>query len=110
MKTVNSLREAWEASTKVAARRLDRRQPPERAVVLKSPVMGRRLEEIRLPENCIVVSVQRGRKVIIPHGDTVLTAGDRMVGFATEECASALRDVFRPVVPTDENAGPPTVN
>jgi len=34
MKMVNRVREAWEASTKRAARRLDRRQPPERAVVL----------------------------------------------------------------------------
>ena len=105
-------------------RRLDAQQRAERLklgklggtqfveieIGLKSPVMGRRLEEIRLPENCIVVSVQRGRKVIIPHGDTVLRTGDRMVAFATEECASAFRDVFRPVVPTDENAGPPIQN
>jgi CIC family chloride channel protein len=105
-------------------RRLDAQQRAERLrlgklggtqfveieIGLKSPVMGRKLEEMRLPESCIVVSVQRGRRVIIPHGDTVLSAGDRIVAFTTEECASALRDVFRPIVRTDENAGPPTLN
>jgi CIC family chloride channel protein len=63
---------------------------------LESPVMGRKLREMHLPQGCIVVSVQRGRKVIIPHGDTVLGAGDKVVAFATEECAAHLRSIFEP--------------
>jgi CIC family chloride channel protein len=59
-----------------------------------APVVGRKLVEIRLPQDCTVVSVQRGRKVIIPHGDTVITAGDKVIAFATEECALELREAF----------------
>ncbi len=101
-------------------RRLDAQQRAERLklgklgdtqfleieVGLKSPVLGRKLREMHLPENCIVVSVQRGRKVIIPHGDTVLGAGDKVVAFATEECSAQLRDIFEPAV--EQEANPPS--
>jgi CIC family chloride channel protein len=70
-----------------------------------SPVVGRELQEICLPESCVVVSVRRGRKVIIPHGNTVINAGDKVVAFATEECAPKLRGVFETSV---EDAGVPT--
>jgi Trk K+ transport system NAD-binding subunit len=59
-----------------------------------SPVVGRKLLEMDLPQDCTVVSLQRGRKVIIPHGDTVLAEGDKVIAFAREECAVALRAVF----------------
>lgn len=61
-----------------------------------SPVVERELREICLPEECVVVSVQRGRKVIIPHGDTVISAGDKIVALAADECAVALRRAFEP--------------
>lgn len=72
-----------------------------------SRVVGRQLQEIDLPEACVVVSVRRGRKVIIPHGTTVINGGDKLVAFATEECASALRDVFQGV---PEGPGPAVHN
>jgi CIC family chloride channel protein len=100
-------------------RRLDAQQRAERLklgklggtqfveleIGLKSPVLGRKLREMQLPESCIVVSVQRGRKVIIPHGDTVLGVGDKVVAFATEECAAQLRSIFYPV-PGEETSPP----
>jgi CIC family chloride channel protein len=60
----------------------------------ESPVVGRKLLEMDLPQECTVVSLQRGRQVIIPHGDTVITAGDKVIAFATEECALELREAF----------------
>lgn len=92
-------------------RRLDAQQRAERLklgklggtqfveieVVLNSPAMGEKLGEMRLPEGCTVVSVQRGRKVIIPHGDTVIMVGDKVVAFATEACAPTLRAIFEPL-------------
>jgi CIC family chloride channel protein len=66
----------------------------EMNIGVESPVVGRKLLDMDLPEDCTVVSLQRGRKVIIPHGDTVLAAGDKVVAFATEVCAPALRAVF----------------
>ena len=37
---------------------------------------GRPVSELYLPEGCILVSVTRGEEAIVPHGDTVLAAGD----------------------------------
>lgn len=50
-------------------------------VLLKesSPVLGKSLQEIALPENSLVASILRDGKPIIPRGPTVLTAEDRLV-------------------------------
>jgi CIC family chloride channel protein len=45
----------------------------------KSPCDGKRVKEILWPSNCLLASVRRGRNVIIPHGDTVLRAGNIIV-------------------------------
>jgi CIC family chloride channel protein len=60
----------------------------------ESPVVGRKLLDVDLPQECTVVSLQRGREVIIPHGDTVITAGDKVIAFADDECAAELRAAF----------------
>jgi CIC family chloride channel protein len=100
-------------------RRLDAQQRTERLLLgkiggtefveiqidAKSPVVGRKLEETPLPHECTLVSIRRGRNVVIPHGDTVLGAGDRVVAFATEECAAELQGIFNPA--PDSN-GPPS--
>ncbi len=36
------------------------------------------VRELKLPQECLLVSVRRGRKVWFPHGDTLLQAGDRL--------------------------------
>jgi CIC family chloride channel protein len=70
----------------------------------ESPVVGRKLLDMDLPQDCTVVSLQRGRRVIIPHGDTVLAEGDKVIAFATEECASVLRGVFEGSSDPDEQS------
>ncbi|MEE9591106.1 MAG: chloride channel protein [Thermodesulfobacteriota bacterium] len=42
----------------------------------KSSVIKKRLSEIKLPEDCLIVSLRRGNKLSVPKGDTVLKAGD----------------------------------
>jgi CIC family chloride channel protein len=37
---------------------------------------GRNVAEIGLPHSAVLVSIRRGRDLLIPHGDTVLQAGD----------------------------------
>jgi len=44
-----------------------------------SPLVGRRLRDAALPNDVIVTSIQRGRDVVIPDGDTVLHADDHLV-------------------------------
>lgn len=51
-----------------------------------APVVGQRVSEIVLPEECLIVSVRRGRKLYIAHGDTLLHAGDQVTVFANNTC------------------------
>lgn len=50
-----------------------------------SPAVGKRVKELRVPEDCIIVSVRRNRQILIPHGDTSIEAGDKVVAFAAGE-------------------------
>jgi CIC family chloride channel protein len=56
-----------------------------------SPVVGQRVSEIQLPEECLIVSVRRGRKLHVAHGYTLIQAGDQMMVFAADEYALVVR-------------------
>jgi len=56
-----------------------------------SPVVGQRVTQVRLPEECLIVSARRGRKLKIAHGYTVLQAGDQVTVIADDECAPLVR-------------------
>ena len=54
-----------------------------------------------LPEECVLVSIERNGRVIIPHGDTILQAGDHLVAFTRTQDAGALFQVLHhPDAPT----------
>jgi CIC family chloride channel protein len=53
------------------------------------------LSEIKWPEDSLVASVQRGRRVIIPHGKTRLEAGDRIAIVAREEDEAHIRNLVK---------------
>ncbi len=44
-----------------------------------SPCDGRKVKEVPWPSNCLVASLRSRRNVVIPHGDTVLRAGNILV-------------------------------
>jgi CIC family chloride channel protein len=58
--------------------------------------MGKTVKEIAgsLPQDCILVSIRRNNRVIIPHGDTILQKGDHLVTLASESCAVDARKVL----------------
>ncbi len=56
-----------------------------------SPVVGRRLSDIQLPDDCLIVSVRRGRKLHVAHGYTTLQGGDKVTVFANHDCVSLVR-------------------
>jgi CIC family chloride channel protein len=56
-----------------------------------SPIVGQQVSKIRLPEECLIVSVRRGRKLHIAHGYTVLQADDQVTVLASGECLPAVR-------------------
>ncbi|MBN1536426.1 MAG: chloride channel protein [Anaerolineales bacterium] len=47
-------------------------------------MVGKRLNAIKLPENCVIVSIQRGRRVVVPRGHTQLLAGDRLIALTAD--------------------------
>jgi len=49
-----------------------------------SRVIGRRLEEIKLPEGTLLGAIVRGNEVIIAHHDTVVQADDHVIVFLTD--------------------------
>ncbi len=55
-------------------------------------VVGMRVKEVDLPENCLIVSVLRGKKQQAVHGNTIIQAGDKITVFTNEECSSIVRD------------------
>ncbi len=60
-------------------------------VEVGSPAVGQRIKDMALPEECLIVSVRRDRKLLVAHGHTLLQAGDRVTAFATKECSLALQ-------------------
>jgi len=59
-----------------------------------SPAVGRKLREIGLPEDCVLIGIVRHGHVIFPRGNTVLEAGDGVMAVAPPRNQRALRDVL----------------
>jgi trk system potassium uptake protein TrkA len=49
-----------------------------------SRVVGRRIEEIDLPEGTTIGAIVRGERVIIAHHDTVIEPDDHVILFVTD--------------------------
>lgn len=54
--------------------------------------VGRRVRDIALPQECLIVSVRRGRKLQVAHGYTTLRAGDQVTVFADDQCLPTARE------------------
>jgi len=59
-----------------------------------SPVIGNRISEIKLPEDCLIVSIQRGRKLFIAHGYSVLEEGDQLTVITREDVAQKVMEIL----------------
>ena len=62
----------------------------EIAVEIYSELDDKEIKDIDWPENCLVVSIHRGEKEILPRGDTKIYAGDLLVIMTNEEQASCM--------------------
>ncbi len=69
-------------------RTLEVRIPPN------APAVGRPLSEFHIPEGCLLVAIQRGDRIVIPRGGTVLQDGDVVVAIAPPERAADVRQVL----------------
>lgn len=59
---------------------------------------GKQMKDVSWPRNSLVASLQRGRRVLIPHGDTVLKAGDVLVVVAEGPALEAVQNLATPEV------------
>ncbi len=59
-----------------------------------SPLVGTPLREVHLPAGIIVGAVVRADETIIPRGDTIIQAGDRVVIFAVKEAVKKVEQLF----------------
>ena len=72
---------------------------------LASSLVGRTVAQANWPRDVVVVSIARGDRVIIPRGEVVLEAGDRLTIFTTPAGRQALSDLF--AAPIEEPPGAP---
>ncbi len=49
---------------------------------VESTVINKRIKDIELPKDAVLVSIVRGESVILPKGDTVLEAGDDIIAMS----------------------------
>lgn len=49
---------------------------------VESPVINKKIKDIDLPKDAVLVSIVRGEEVILPKGNTVLKAGDDIIAMA----------------------------
>ncbi|MBU5425053.1 Trk system potassium transporter TrkA [Tissierella pigra] len=59
------------------------------------PIVGKTLEELKLPKGIIIGAIVHGGKVIIPNGKTVINANDRIVVFCLTEDLPTLKMFFK---------------
>ncbi len=60
----------------------------------KAKVVGKKIVQAGLPRGALIGSIVRGEEIIIPHGDTRLQAGDRLVVFALPQVSEKLTRYF----------------
>ena len=59
-------------------------------------VDGKRIAQLDLPQNTLIISVIREGHAILPHADTKLRAGDSVIAMIKAEREKELREVFAP--------------
>jgi CIC family chloride channel protein len=69
----------------------------EASISKGSGVEGTLVKNIEWPAGAILVSIRRGSRVLIPHGDTTLEAADILTAFGTGEAREEVASLVEPV-------------
>jgi len=59
-----------------------------------SPVAGQPISELDFPRSATIVAVVREDRLVVPRGDTVLSAGDEVLVLVTGDAEAEVRTVF----------------
>jgi cell volume regulation protein A len=61
-----------------------------------SPVVGKRILELKLPREALVLLLGRRDEFLVPRGGTVLEAGDTMLVLADKQARAKVRSIVEP--------------
>ncbi|MGE5248884.1 MAG: chloride channel protein [Bacteroidota bacterium] len=64
------------------------------ALSAKSEAVGKKISALALPHEMVLVSVRRGRDLLIPHGETQLQAGDLVTVLCKREYADEVKSLL----------------
>lgn len=51
----------------------------EARIASDSPIIGKEIREVEFPQDCIVVSIIRGEKIVFPKGQSIFAEGDEIL-------------------------------
>lgn len=54
--------------------------------------VDRKLEELRIPSDCLIISIRRGSRVVVPRGETEFLVGDHVVALAAPGKVEVLKE------------------
>ncbi len=73
---------------------LSRMVPLRLEVGEKSPVSGKQVKDLHLPEGCLLTALIRGSERLLIHGDVTLRPGDTIIALSTPDCVDYLNGLF----------------
>ena len=88
--------EIQQRTARIKVRNIDGTEFLDLEVASNSPVVGKPISEIapHLPSECILISIRRNGKILIPNGNTILLAGDKLTAFARSADVENVYRVF----------------
>lgn len=66
----------------------------EVAVDDKSNAVNKEVKDLDIPEKAVLIAIYRNHEVVIPHGNTVITGGDKILAFADVRAKVLLNNLF----------------
>lgn len=70
-----------------------------------SPAVGKRIAELSLPPEVVLVSIRRGQELLIPHGETLLQARDVITALCRSDFVDQIRSLVGGTAPQVRIAG-----
>lgn len=60
----------------------------------QSESANKAVRDLGIPKNTLLIAIYRGEDIIIPHGDTIINGGDKILAFADEEGKIKINEIF----------------
>jgi len=59
-----------------------------------SKAASKQVKELKIPSSAIMIAIYRGDDMVIPHGNTIIFPGDKIMFFSDEKIHSILNTIF----------------